>query len=148
MIVVVAIVFFSKVPEWQWQYDHALDFLYLIATYQVRLYIFFQRAFAAPLFGPFFNLAAPFLGFPLYMAHPDLVPPHQAQPSVIPPHPVQPESSESDPSEMMDSSFLLHHPRWWLRTKWPQVHRPHAEQIPFLGVHLVELSDPEDRSIV
>ena len=71
-----AIFFFAEVPKWQWHYDHALDSLYLIATSRVRLYVFFQRAFAASLVSPLFDLAAPFLGVPLYMAHPDPVPPH------------------------------------------------------------------------
>ena len=52
------------------------------------------EGFAAPIFGPFFDPAAPFLGVPLYMAHPDPVPPHQAQPPTAPPPSVHPESSE------------------------------------------------------
>ena len=53
---------------------------------------------------PPFNLATPFLGVPLYMAHPDPIPPHEAQPPAAPPYPIQSKSSESYPSEMMDSS--------------------------------------------
>ena len=86
--VMVAIVFFTEVPEWQWHYDHVLDSLYLTTTSRVCLYRFFQRAFATPIFSPFFDPTAQFLGVSLYMAHPDPVPPHQAQPPIIPPHPV------------------------------------------------------------
>ena len=72
----VAVVLFTEMPEWQWHYDHALDSLYLTGTSQVRVYIFFYRAFVAPLLSPLFDPTAPFLGVPLYMAHPDPVPPH------------------------------------------------------------------------
>ena len=78
--------------------------LYLIATFRVCLYVLFQRAFAAPIYGPFFDPAAPFMGVPLYMAHPDPITPHQARPPAAPPPPVHPESSKSDPLEMTCSS--------------------------------------------
>ena len=64
----------------------------------------FPVDFSAPVLSPLFNLATPFLGVPLYMAHPDPISPHQAQPPVVPHYPVQPKSFESDPPEMMDSS--------------------------------------------
>ena len=75
-----------------------------IATSRVRLYIFYQRAFAAPVLSPLFYPTTSFLGVPLYMTHPNPVPPHQAQPSTAPPYPIQSESSESDPLKMMDLS--------------------------------------------
>ena len=99
-----AMVFFAEVPEWHWHYDSFMNSLYLTITSPVCLYIFFQWAFAAPVFSPLFDPTAPFLGVPLYMAHPDPVPTHHAQPPTVPPHSIQSESSESDPSESMDSS--------------------------------------------
>ena len=95
-----AIFFFIEVLEWHWHYDPVLDYPYLTATSQVCLYIFFQRAFAAPLLGPLFDPVAPFPRVPLYMAHPDLIQPHKAQPPIAPPPSVQPESLE----KMMNSS--------------------------------------------
>ena len=102
--VMVAMIFFAEMPEWQWHYDHAMDSLYLTVTSRVCLYIFFQLAFAVPVFSLLFDPAALFLGVLLYMAHPGPVPPHQAHPPFVAPQYVPQESSESDPSKMMDSS--------------------------------------------
>ena len=73
--IVVTIVFYAKVPEWQWHYDLALDSLYLMATARFRLYVFFHRAFVVPLFSPLFDPTTPYLAIPVYMAHPPASPP-------------------------------------------------------------------------
>ena len=102
--IAVTIIFYAEVPEWQCHYNLALDSLYPMATARFRLYVFFHRAFAAPLYSPLFDSTTPYLVVPLYMAHLDPVPPLQAQPPAPPPPHVGQESSESDPSEPMDSS--------------------------------------------
>ena len=71
-------IFFIEVPEWHWHYDQLMGSLYLTATSRVCLYIFFQRAFVVPIFSPLFDPSARFLGVPLYMTHPNPIPPHQA----------------------------------------------------------------------
>ena len=37
--VMVAMIFFAEMPEWQWHYDHAMDSLYLTVTSRVCLYV-------------------------------------------------------------------------------------------------------------
>ena len=64
------IIFYVEVPEWQWHYDMALNSLYLIATTNFRLYIFFHKAFAAPVHSPLFDLTFPYLAVPVHLAHP------------------------------------------------------------------------------
>ena len=103
-MVMAAIVFFAKVPEWHQHYDQFMDSLYLTATSRARPYIFFQHAFVVPIFSPLFDPVAPFLGVPLYIAHPDLVSPHPAQPPAAPPQYTAQGSSKNDQLEMVDSS--------------------------------------------
>ena len=103
-MVMAAMIFFTEMPEWHWHYDQFMVSLYLTTTSRVHLYIFFQCAFVVPVFSPIFDHAAPFLGVPLYMAHPDPVSPYQEQPPTPPQQYVPQGSSKSDPSEMMDSS--------------------------------------------
>ena len=80
-IAMAAIVLFTEMLECHWHYDYALDSLYFTATSRVHLYVFFQYAFAVPIFSPFFDLVAPFLGIPLYLAYSATVPPYMAQPA-------------------------------------------------------------------
>ena len=74
------------------------------ASSRFHLYMFFGRAFVVPLLNPLFDPSTPFLGIPLYMAHPIPVPPHQAPPPTTPPQPAHPASFDSDPSEWMEFS--------------------------------------------
>ena len=96
------IILFAEMPGLQWHYDYVIESLYMTATCQFRLYIFFHWDFVVPLFSLLFDPVAPFLAISLHMAHP--IPPHQVQPPVAPPRPAHPASSESKPSEMVDSS--------------------------------------------
>ena len=80
-----AMIFSAEMSEWQWHYDYAMDSLYLTVKSPVCLYIFFQWAFAVPVFSLLFDLAALFLGVLLYMAHLGPVPPHQAQQPFVAP---------------------------------------------------------------
>ena len=96
------IILFVEMPELQWHYDYVIDSLYMTATYRFHLYIFFHRDFVVPLLSLLFDLAAPFLAIPQYMAHP--IPSHQVPPIAILPQPAHLASYESDPSEMVDSS--------------------------------------------
>ena len=97
MDVAMTIIVFAEMPELQWYYDHVIDSLSMIVTCWLRLYIFFCRNFAVPLFSPLFDPASPLLAIPLYMAH-------HVPPPVASPQPAHPTSSESDPLEMVDSS--------------------------------------------
>ena len=99
-MVIATIVFFAEVQEWHWHYDPFLDSLYLTASSHFLLYMFFYRTFAIPLLSPLFDPPAPFYGVLLYMAHLIPVPPHQAPLPQL----AHPASSESDPSEWMESS--------------------------------------------
>ena len=101
------VVLFADLPELQLHFDLMLDSIYITATYRVRLYIFFLRDFAVPLFSPLFDPVAPFLAVPLHMAHPAIpsippVPPPTSPPQVVPSL-----SSDGDPSEVADSSSTL-----------------------------------------
>ena len=79
---VATVVLFAELPEFQLHNDLVIDSLSITATCRFRLYIFFRRDFAAPLFSPLFDLASPFLAIPLHMAHLVLPP---AAPPVPPP---------------------------------------------------------------
>ena len=82
-----------------------MDFLYLIATTHIRLYMFFQCVFVVPIFSPLFDPTASFEWIPLYIARPDLMPPHMAHPDdVVLPQAALLESSKSDQPEMSASS--------------------------------------------
>ena len=85
------------VIELQWHYDHVMDSLYMTGTCRFRLYFFFRRDFAVPLFHHLFDPTTTFLAIPLYMAHP--VPPPASLPQIVPSL-----SSNGDPSEIADSS--------------------------------------------
>ena len=98
MDMAMTIMLFAEMAELQWHYDHVIDFLYMTATYRLCLYIFFCRDFAVPPFSPLFDPLSPFLVIPLYMAHP-------IRPPTAPPQPAYLASSESDPSQMVDSTF-------------------------------------------
>ena len=100
MDIAATIILFVEMPELQWHYNHVIDSLYLTATYQLCLYIFFHRDFVVPLFSPLFDLVSPFLAIPLYITHP--IPPSVAPPAT-PPQLAHPASFENDPSEMVDS---------------------------------------------
>ena len=89
-----AIVFFTKILEWQWHYNLVLDSQYLAASSCFPLYIFFQCLFVMSILSPFSDPEVPFDGIPLYMAHP----------VTAPPPPLSLVSKESDPSEMSSSS--------------------------------------------
>ena len=91
------IIFYAKVPEWQWHYDMALDSLYLMATARFCLYVFFHCAFATPVHSPLFDLVFPYLAIPIHLTHPPA-------PAPPPSQLVQQVPSKSDPSEEMDTS--------------------------------------------
>ena len=94
MIVMAALVFFAKIPKWQWHYDHVLGSLYLMATSRIHLYTFFQLSFVKSVFSSIFDPEAPFDGVPLFMAHP----------AGAPLQPFPPASLEIDPSEVSAST--------------------------------------------
>ena len=100
MDIAATIILFVEMPELQWHYNHVIDSLYMTATCQLCLYIFFHRDFVVPLFSPLFDPASPFLAILLYIAHP--IPPSVAPPTT-PPQLAHPTSFENDPSEMVDS---------------------------------------------
>ena len=106
-VVMAAMTFFTKIPEWQWHYDPTLDSLYMTSTSHIRLYIFFQRAFAVPIFKPLFDPMASFQVITLYMAHPAAVATHMAQLTAAPSQPAPPLPLESDPSEMRPPPLTL-----------------------------------------
>ena len=81
------IILFTEIPKLQWHYNHVIGSLYLIATFQLHLYIFFHRDFVVPLFSPPFNLISPFLAIPLYMAY--LIPVPAAPPQPAHQHPLR-----------------------------------------------------------
>ena len=100
---------FLEIPDLHLHYDPMYDSLYIVGSCHFRLYLFSNRDFAAPLFHPAFDPAAPYFGIPLHVAHPaSLIAP--AAPAVpIPASPLQavpdvPLSPESDPSEASGSS--------------------------------------------
>ena len=78
MDMAVTAIIFTKLLEVQFHYDPMIDSLYITVTCHFRLYFFFCRDFAVPLFSPLFDPTAPFLAIPLYMAH--LVAPPAAPP--------------------------------------------------------------------
>ena len=80
MIVMASMVVYLEAPNWQWHYDHAMSFMYLMGHAQGRLYIFFQHSFAVSIMSPFFGPEAPFDEIPLYMAHPTFAPPSPPPP--------------------------------------------------------------------
>ena len=65
-----AMAFLTKIPEWQWYYDPALNSLLLTVTSSVRLYIFFQHGFYYFCLESAFDPMAPSDGTLLYEAHP------------------------------------------------------------------------------
>ena len=80
------IILFAELPGLQLHFDTVLDSIYITATYRVRLYIFFRRAFAVPPFNYLSDPAAPFLAIPLHRAHsvaPVLVPPPVTSPTFL-----------------------------------------------------------------
>ena len=89
------VVLFAELPELQLHLDPVLDSIYITATCCVRLYIFFHRDFAVPLFNPLFDLVTPFLAILLHMDH-TAAPPTTP---TSPPQVVPSLSFESDPSE-------------------------------------------------
>ena len=94
-------ILYAELPELQFHYDPVIDSLYITATCHFHLYFFFRRGFAVPLFSPLFDPITPFLAIPLYMAHPAAPP---VSPPTSPPQVVPSLSSDSDPSEIADSS--------------------------------------------
>ena len=95
------VILFAELPELQFHYDFTIDSLYIIATCCFRLYFFFSRDFAAPLFSPLFDLTTAFLATPLYMAHPKAPP---VSPLTSPLQVVPFLSSDGVPSKIVDSS--------------------------------------------
>ena len=90
----------------QLHYDPKYDSLYIVGSCHFRLYLFSNRNFAALLFHPAFDPAAPYFAIPLHVTHPapplaPIVPSPASPPQVVPDIPLSP---MSDPSEASGSS--------------------------------------------
>ena len=101
-------VLFIEFPELHIHLDPFIDSVYIFGSCHFRLYFLFCRNFAVPLMHPLFDLAAPYIAIPLYIAHllphppaaaavAPLVSPPQQVPSISP-------SEEEDPSKATSSS--------------------------------------------
>ena len=75
-------ILFIEFLDLQFHIDSVIDSVYITGTCHFRLFFFFCRDFAVPLYHPLFDPAAPFIAIPLYMAHP--VSPPEA-PAATPP---------------------------------------------------------------
>ena len=103
---------FFEIPEMQLHYDPMYDSLYIVGSCHFRLYLFSNRNFAAPLFYPAFDLAAPYFAIPLHVAHPapppapaaPTAPPPASPPQVVPDILLSPMSNPSEASESSSSS--------------------------------------------
>ena len=104
---VVTSVLFIEFPDLQFYIEPVIDSVYITGTCHFRLYFFFLRSFAIPLFHLLFVPAAPFVAIPLHMAQlaPPLAPPAGAPPA-SPPQVVPSLSldDDEDPFEALASS--------------------------------------------
>ena len=81
-----------------------IDSVYITGTCRFRLYFFFLRDFAVPLFHPLFDPATPFIAIPLHMAQPAPSPtviPPASPPQIVPSLSLD---DDDDPSETSTSS--------------------------------------------
>ena len=63
-------VLFIEFPDLQLHYDPMFDSLYITVTCRFRLYFFFHRDFAVPLFHSLFDPTTPYIAIALQVAHP------------------------------------------------------------------------------
>ena len=100
-------ILFIELPNLQFHIDPMIDSVYITGTCRFRLYFFFHRDFAVPLFHLLFGPTVPFIVIPLHMAQPAPPPvPLTATPPTSPPQVVPSLSldDDDDPLEVSASS--------------------------------------------